>query len=564
MGKMKRTIALLFMMLAACALYAQDRPRLAILPFTGSNAEDAETIAEFFSYEREITRNFIPVPRTRTVENIMREQRFQRSGLTDSDTISELGRQMNADYVLAGHITSLGQSKLLLITIIHVEELRQIAGDYREYRRIEETDSFLLGMARRISAAARQDVSRLPRLAVLPFNALSSGVNQEDAEVLSQILATDIANSGRYAVFPRTRTIEAVMTEHRIQRSGMTDPENIRRIGAAVNAQYVLSANFRSLGTNKYFSAAILDVTLGDQGEVARKQYRNVSEGLTLMAELARELTGIGANMVRINAGTFTMGSPDNEPERITGEGPQHQVTVSSFYMGKYEVTQKEYQELMGVNPTSYPHGDNLPVTGVSWYDAIDYCNALSRKEGLTPAYTMDKNRIDPTNTSIGDDRRGINDDPKWLVTWNRNANGYRLPTEAEWEYACRAGTTTPFNTGNNITTDQANYNGYRPYNKNVMGQYRQDTIPVGSLAPNPWGLYDMHGNVEEWCWDWWGSYPSGAQTDPVGAASGGARVVRGGSFDYWGKNLRSAYRELRKPYFRSDSCGIRLVRPAQ
>jgi TolB-like protein len=204
---MKRTIVLMLMMLAACALFAQNRPRLAILPFTGSNAEEAEALAEFFSFEPEITRNFTPVPRTRAVENIMKEQRFQRSGLTDSDTISELGKQMNADYVLAGHITSLGQSKLLLITIIHVEQLRQVAGDYREYRRIEETEAFLPGMARRMAAASRQDASRLPRLAVLPFNPLSSGVNEGDAEVLSQILATDIANSGKYAVFPRARTI---------------------------------------------------------------------------------------------------------------------------------------------------------------------------------------------------------------------------------------------------------------------------------------------------------------------------------------------------------------------
>jgi TolB-like protein len=294
---MKRVIKLftqiILIFVAVSGLYAQSRPRLAILPFTGSNTEDAETIAEFFSYKQEITRNFTPVQRTRAVENIVKEQQFQRSGLTDSDTISQLGKQMNADFVLAGHITSLGQSKLLLITIIHVEQLRQVAGAYREYRRIEETVNFLPDMAKRIAEASRQDASRLPRIAVLPFNALSSGVNQGDAEVLAQILATDIANSGKYQVFPRTSAIEKAMEEHRIQRTGMTDPDSIRRIGRAVNAEYLLNANFRNLGSDKYFSASILHIERAEQeGEGKYKKYQSVSDGLTLMAELARELTG--------------------------------------------------------------------------------------------------------------------------------------------------------------------------------------------------------------------------------------------------------------------------------
>jgi formylglycine-generating enzyme required for sulfatase activity len=240
-------------------------------------------------------------------------------------------------------------------------------------------------------------------------------------------------------------------------------------------------------------------------------------------------------NMVRVEGGTFTMGSPANEKGRKNDE-VQHQVTVSSFYMGKYEVTQKEYQEVMGTNPNEFK-GDNLPVENVSWYDAVEYCNKRSRMEGLTPAYTMNKNQRDPNNYNYSEYE-------EWTVTWNKNANGYRLPTEAEWEYACRAGTTTAFSTGNNITTNQANYNGNEPYNNNAKGTYRGKTTAVGSFAPNAWGLYDMHGNVWEWCWDWYGDYSSGSQIDPDEPDFHSFRkVARGGGCSAPGPILRSAYR---------------------
>jgi formylglycine-generating enzyme required for sulfatase activity len=234
-------------------------------------------------------------------------------------------------------------------------------------------------------------------------------------------------------------------------------------------------------------------------------------------------------NFVRIQGGTFTMGRYPASADTVNVEF-QHQVTVSGFYMGKYEVTQKEYQEVMGKNPSNYK-GDDLPVEMVSWYDAIEYCNKRSQKEGLTPAYTV---------TGSGNRRS---------VTWNRNANGYRLPTEAEWEYACRAGTTTLYNTGDNLTPSQANYQ-------------RAGTTPVGSFAPNGWGLYDMHGNVREWCWDWYGNYSSGTQIDPVGPATGDRKVSRGGSWYERDAESGSASRWNSNPEYGSYIFGFRLVRP--
>ncbi len=273
--------------------------------------------------------------------------------------------------------------------------------------------------------------------------------------------------------------------------------------------------------------------------------------------------------MVRIPGGTFSMGSPANEPDRSSDEENQHQVTVSAFYMGKYDVTVAEFKAF--VNATGYKtdaekygsgnvrdgsdwvrkadaswknpyytQTDAYPVVLVSWNDAVAYCNWRSQQEGLAPCYTIDGSRVG--------------------CSWN--ANGYRLPTEAEWEYACRAGTSAPFHTGNNITTDQANYDGKFPYNGNAKGQYRGKTTPVGSFVPNAYGLFDMHGNVFQWCWDWYGYYGSGSQADPTGAASGNRRILRGGSWDSWASHLRSANRGAAdEPGFATAYIGFRLVR---
>ncbi|MDR2923307.1 MAG: formylglycine-generating enzyme family protein, partial [Treponema sp.] len=207
-----------------------------------------------------------------------------------------------------------------------------------------------------------------------------------------------------------------------------------------------------------------------------------------VMVTSAFAQTPVPANFVRVEGGTFQMGSNSGNDD----EKPVHTVTVKSFSIGKYEVTQKEWYEVMGSNP-SYFKGDNRPVECVSWYDAVEYCNKRSEKEGLTPAYTIDKSGKDPNNTN-GDD------DIKWLVRRNRNANGYRLPTEAEWEYAARGGNGSPGNytySGSNTAGEVA------WYSSNSGGS----THDVGTRAANNLGIHDMSGNVYEWCWDWYGSY---------------------------------------------------------
>jgi len=252
--------------------------------------------------------------------------------------------------------------------------------------------------------------------------------------------------------------------------------------------------------------------------------------------------------MVWINPGTFTMGSPESEANRYGNEN-QHKVNISKgFWMGKYEVTQEQYQAVTGFNPSNFTSNPatgevqaKRPVECVTWYDAVEFCNKLSEQEGLTKAYII-TGRTPATGYPIEDAS----------VTVNWNANGYRLPTEAEWEYACRARTTTTYNTGNTISDNI----GWYGNNSNSI------THEAGKKPPNGWGLYDMHGNVWEWCWDRYGSYASGTQTNPRGAASGSDRVSRGGSWYSNGQNLRSAIRDYYNPSSWGNNYGFRLLRP--
>ena len=234
--------------------------------------------------------------------------------------------------------------------------------------------------------------------------------------------------------------------------------------------------------------------------------------------------------LVHIPAGTFLMGLAEGEVDYKNYESPQHLVTVPEFLMGKYPVTQAQWRAVATGLPKiehdldpdpSYFTGDTHPVEQVNWYEAVEFCNRLSQAAGRE----------------------------------------YRLPSEAEREYACRAGTTTPFHFGETITTDLANYDGSYPYNNyGLRGEYRGQATPVGSFPPNGFGLYDMHGNVWEWCQDVWHDNYEDAPTD--GSAwdgDGVERVLRGGSWDSSARGASSAKRGWYTPYFRLNNTGFRV-----
>ncbi len=263
------------------------------------------------------------------------------------------------------------------------------------------------------------------------------------------------------------------------------------------------------------------------------------------------EATSLPSGYVCIEPGTFVMGSPASEKGRSNNED-QHRVTLTrAFMMKATEVTQGEWESLMGDNPSYFKAcGGSCPVEQVSWYEAIAYANALSKKEGLEICYRDGEKEYDKSSASSKTEPRW----PKGL-----DCLGYRLPTEAEWEYAARAGTTTAFYTGD-ITEPTG-----RDANLDRAGWYEENsdrkTHPVGQKAANGGGLYDMHGNVWEWVWDRYRDYGQGEQRDPLGAQTGVSRVLRGGSWYYFARHCRSAFRYYYSPDYRFNYLGFRLCR---
>ncbi|MEZ4987356.1 MAG: SUMF1/EgtB/PvdO family nonheme iron enzyme [Saprospiraceae bacterium] len=267
-------------------------------------------------------------------------------------------------------------------------------------------------------------------------------------------------------------------------------------------------------------------------------------------------------NMVFIKGGTFDMGDVMGDKESYNET--VHSVTVSDFYLARTPVTFAEYDRFCEAIKRPKPNDKgwgrgNRPVINVNWYDVVEYCNWLSEQQGLMSFYNIDKTRKDPNN-------KNSSDDLKWTVTPNWNANGYRLPTEAEWEYAAReGGKKVRFGNGKDVIDPKyINFNASENHKKSysVVGEYRSKTVPVGSLnSPNALGLHDMSGNVREWCWDWDGSYPTAAQINPKGADQGTYRVLRGGSWGYYPQYCRAANRDSWFPSYRYDIIGFRLAR---
>ena len=478
-------------------------PRLLILPLIGFSKTERENAALFISNISELNTVFkVLNPRILSQEQNLPNLRFPIADITDPGILA-LGRKHHAEYVMPVEITQLGDHQILILTLISTAAGRLVAGGYREIREVTDISLLIPNIIKKMILVTEIDTAQAPNLGIFPFSTPPSEVGVEDINVLAYLLIIEIANTGKYKVVRRTAP----------DRTGGTP--GIQALGATLNAPYMLTGNVAHLG----------------------EENRNISDGVRLMSELAYRLTGIQEggmpsvfipdNMVWVPGGSFLMGNRIYEGD----EKPVHRVQVNSFFMGKTQVTQREYQAVMGSNPSGFPSRTG-PVERVTWYEAIEYCNKLSQKEGLIPAYY------------------GTND----LIFCDFSANGYRLPTEAEWEYAARGGNQ------DSLTFDRAGGN-----EADAVGWYEENsngtTRPVGTKKPNSLGLYDMAGNVWEWCWDWYGPYEDKAQSNPQGPGSGVYRVVRGGSWNSSDEWLRSTYRNIGEPGKRYRDVGFRVVR---
>ncbi|MDD2331302.1 MAG: SUMF1/EgtB/PvdO family nonheme iron enzyme, partial [Candidatus Cloacimonetes bacterium] len=313
-----------------------------------------------------------------------------------------------------------------------------------------------------------------------------------------------------------------------------------------LDGNYVCSIAKSEIKTLRNVPAGSHELELRYDGKSQKQSVSVLRDQSSKYAFNISKVVSAPAIMVYVEGGTFQMGS-----NSASNEKPVHQVTLSSYYIGKYEVTQKEWQEVMGSNP-SYWKGDNLPVEKVSWYDVLVYCNKRSLKEGLTPCYSISGNSEPSRWDSVPSARNSTWD----AVTCNWSANGYRLPTEAEWEYAARGGNKSK---------------GYRYSGSNDIKSVAwywensgKKTHSVGGKQANELGIYDMSGNVLEWCWDGYNEsyYSKSESRDPRGSGSGKSRVQRGSSWSGNDYSCRVAYRASgRDPENGFSYDGFRVLR---
>ncbi|MDR2535386.1 MAG: formylglycine-generating enzyme family protein [Treponema sp.] len=498
--------------------------RLLILPFIGVSKAEGESAALFISNISELNTVFkVLNPRILSQEPSLANYQVPPADITDQGILS-IGKKYNAEYVLAGQLTRLGEHQMLILTLVNVSTGQLVAGGYREIREIADIHLFLPALVRKIVHVAELDVENAPNLGISPFSIPSIGISSQDVNILTQFLIIEIANSGKYKVLRRL--------------SGDRKTPDIKTLGNMLGSPYVLIENVVQIGESAYFVAQIIETRDNALHRGSEIQYRDIRDGMRLMSELAYELTEIREggmpsifvpeNMVWVAGGSFAMGNRVYDGD----EKPVHTVQLNSFFMSKTQVTQEEYQAVMGTNPSGFVNR-SAPVERVTWYEAVEYCNKLSRKEGLIPAYY------------------GTNDQ----IYCDFSATGYRLPTEAEWEYAARGGN------WDTLSFDRSGGNEANPVAWYV-GNSGGTTHSVGTKKPNSLGLYDMAGNVWEWCWDWYGPYEDRSQYNPRGPAAGTDRIVRGGSWNSNDAWLRSTYRNRGDPAKQYRDVGFRVVRP--
>jgi len=421
-----------------------------------------------------------------------------------------------------------------------------------------------------IEQSAKRLAGDLPAGTVVAVVAFDSGESDGLSYFIMDELAGALLDMGTRVMTRGEIELALVRGEQDFGMTGEVSDETAQSIGHFLGVEFVIAGRLWDIGFARRFSVNAIRVETAEHVSFPRFDVRNDESLQNIIAGVGRRPAPVARQrppalepgpqpaplappppaaqalqpapppfpaaapmaFARVEGGAFLMGSPAGEPGRYGDEGPQRRVTVSGFYMSVFPVTQREWREVMGTSPSHF-RGDNLPVESVSWFEAVEFANRLSRRAGLTPAYVID----------------GA------VVAWAREANGYRLPTEAEWEFAARGGIICGGRylfSGSDIADEVA---------WTFLNSGRR-THDVGSLRPNALGLHDMSGNVWEWVWDLHGPYPHAAQSNPAGSSAGYGRVFRGGSWSNSAENARAARRNWVLPTNRLNSIGFRVVRP--
>ncbi len=398
----------------------------------------------------------------------------------------------------ASDLYSLGATCLHLLTNVEPTELFDVAeGEWRWREYLEDND-------------ISYELSRV-------LDKLVEGATKRRFETVEEVLQ---ALYGGISTTIRTTRTSGFNSA---QKRNYGVPSNFSSKTSASGKSKVKPPSVKNLDL-KVFTYTFLridntnSIVIGRNPPVKTIEYRGKAKYITV--DLGK---GVTMDLVGIPGGKYLMGSPDNEAERSSEESPQHPVAIRPFLMGKYPVTQKQWEVIMKSNPSRFTDDPDNPVEKVSWFDCWKFCEKLSEKIGRE----------------------------------------LRLPTEAEWEYACRGKTKTPFHFGETITTELANYNGEYAYSSGKEGEYRGKTTKVGIFSPNSFGLYDLHGNVAEWCADsWHDSYQNAPNNGSAWLSDKekDSRVLRGGSWLHLPGSCRSSHRLSSSPESKSDAFGFRIA----
>ncbi|MDJ0716940.1 MAG: SUMF1/EgtB/PvdO family nonheme iron enzyme [Prochloraceae cyanobacterium] len=405
------------------------------------------------------------------------------------------------------------QSKLNKIKTENSQLQSQIEQLSQEYQQLKsQVDRVLSQLKQADREGAKKGEFTSIDTRILNRRPIDLELTPEKANAIETELAGDKASSSKQKVksFTEPPPVSSQYRKEKIERPKIKDSSSSASFGVVSDFQ-TFEFEVVTVKIQRKWLGLDSEIRLNRRSSKAQYFTENLGNGVTL-------------DMVAIPEGEFMMGAPKSEKYSCDRERPQHQVRIQPFFMGKFPVTQAQWKAVANLAQVdrdlapypSYFKGDNCPVEKVSWYDAVEFCKRLSRKTGKE----------------------------------------YRLPSEAEWEYACRAGTTTPFYFGETITSKLANYNGSETYADEPKGEYRQQTTPVGKFPPNAFGLYDMHGQVWEWCADAWHENYEGATTDGnAWTKSGNEKLspLRGGSWDNDPEDCRSAIRG-------ADIAGLGLI----